>query len=95
MQTDLSFWIGFNVFVLLMLALDLGIFNRKSHEISIKEAMIWTGVWMTLAMCFNVFIYLFLEILDYEDLHKNVNKFNGRNYQPKDIKCIIYNKLIN
>ena len=57
MQTDLSFWIGFNAFVLLMLALDLGIFNRKSHEISIKEAMIWTGVWMTLAMCFNVFIY--------------------------------------
>lgn len=57
MQTDLSFWIGFNVFVLLILALDLGIFNRKSHEISIKEAMIWTGVWITLAMCFNVFIY--------------------------------------
>jgi tellurite resistance protein TerC len=57
MQTDLSFWIGFNVFVLLMLALDLGVFNRKSHKISIKEAMIWTGVWITLAMCFNVFIY--------------------------------------
>jgi len=57
MQTDLSFWIGFNVFVLLMLALDLGVFNRKSHEISIKEAIIWTGVWITLAMCFNVFIY--------------------------------------
>ncbi|PWA10458.1 TerC family protein [Flavobacterium laiguense] len=57
MQTDLSFWIGFNVFVLLMLALDLGVFNRKAHEISIKEAMIWTGVWVTLAMCFNVLIY--------------------------------------
>lgn len=57
MQTDLRFWIGFNVFVLLMLALDLGVFNRKSHKISIKEAMIWTGVWITLAMCFNVFIY--------------------------------------
>jgi tellurite resistance protein TerC len=57
MQTDLNFWIGFNAFVLLMLALDLGVFNRQSHKISIKEAMIWTGVWMTLAMCFNVFIY--------------------------------------
>ncbi|MFV5690317.1 TerC family protein [Flavobacterium sp. ZT3R25] len=57
MQTDLSFWIGFNVFVLLMLALDLGVFNRKAHEISIKEAMIWTGVWVTLAMCFNGLIY--------------------------------------
>ncbi|WP_235890120.1 TerC family protein [Flavobacterium gawalongense] len=53
----MSFWIGFNVFVLLMLALDLGVFNRKAHEVSIKEAMIWTGVWMTLAMCFNVLIY--------------------------------------
>ncbi|SEA80287.1 tellurite resistance protein TerC [Flavobacterium gillisiae] len=57
MQTDLSFWIGFNVFVLLMLALDLGVFNRKAHEITIKEALIWTGVWISLAMCFNVFIY--------------------------------------
>ena len=57
MQTDLSFWIGFNVFVLLMLALDLGVFNRKAHEISIKEAMIWTAVWITLAMCFNTLIY--------------------------------------
>lgn len=57
MQTDLSFWIGFNVFVLLMLSLDLGLFNRKAHEVSIKEAMIWTGVWVTLAMCFNGLIY--------------------------------------
>ena len=57
MQTDLSFWIYFNVFVLLMLALDLGVFNRKAHEVSIKEAMIWTGVWITLAMCFNALIY--------------------------------------
>ncbi|MFE3869591.1 TerC family protein [Flavobacterium sp. LS2P90] len=57
MQTDLSFWIGFNVFVLLMLALDLGVFNRKAHEVSIKEAIIWTGVWVTLAMCFNGLIY--------------------------------------
>jgi tellurite resistance protein TerC len=57
MQTDLSFWIIFNVFVLLMLALDLGVFNRKAHLISIKEALIWTGVWIILAMCFNVLVY--------------------------------------
>jgi tellurite resistance protein TerC len=57
MQTDLSFWIGFNVFVLSMLALDLGVFNRKAHEVSIKEALIWTGVWVTLAMLFNGLIY--------------------------------------
>ncbi len=57
MQTDLNFWIGFNVFVLLMLALDLGVFNRKAHLISIKEALIWSGVWIMLAMCFNALIY--------------------------------------
>ena len=50
-------WIGFNAFVLIMLALDLGVFHRKSHEISVKEALTWTGVWITLALLFNVFIY--------------------------------------
>lgn len=57
MQTDLIFWVGFNVFVILMLALDLGVFNRKAHLISIKEALIWSGVWVLLAMCFNALIY--------------------------------------
>ncbi|MFY9311189.1 MAG: TerC family protein [Bacteroidia bacterium] len=57
MHTDLIFWIGFNVFVMLMLALDLGVFNRKAHLISIKEALIWSGVWVFLAMCFNALIY--------------------------------------
>ncbi|MES2566137.1 MAG: TerC family protein [Bacteroidota bacterium] len=57
MHTELIFWIGFNGFVLLMLALDLGVFNRKAHLITIKEAMIWSGVWITLAVCFNVLIY--------------------------------------
>jgi tellurite resistance protein TerC len=51
-------WIGFLVFVLLMLALDLGVFNRKTHVISIKEALIWSGVWIMLAMAFNVLIYM-------------------------------------
>ena len=57
MQTDISFWIGFNVFVLLMLALDLGVFNRKAHVIKIREAMIWSGVWIALALCFNALVY--------------------------------------
>lgn len=52
-----SLWIGFNVFVLLMLALDLGVFHRKSKEIGIKEALIWTCVWVMLAFIFNVFVY--------------------------------------
>ncbi|MBT1706218.1 TerC family protein [Chryseosolibacter indicus] len=50
-------WVGFNVFVLIMLALDLGIFHKKSHEVSIKEALSWTGIWITLALLFNLFIY--------------------------------------
>jgi tellurite resistance protein TerC len=52
-------WIGFNAFVLAMLALDLGIFHRKSHEVSVKEALTWTGVWIVLALSFNVFIYYY------------------------------------
>lgn len=50
-------WIGFNVFVIAMLALDLGVFHRKSHHVSIKEALIWTGVWISMALLFNVFLY--------------------------------------
>lgn len=40
-----------------MLALDLGVFHKKSQEITVKDALIWTGVWITLAMGFNLFIY--------------------------------------
>lgn len=57
MSEALILWGSFNIFVLAMLALDLGVFHRKSHEISVKEALTWTGVWITLAMCFNLFIY--------------------------------------
>lgn len=50
-------WVAFNAFVLIMLALDLGVFHRKAHEVSIKEALTWTGIWIALAMLFNLFIY--------------------------------------
>lgn len=52
-------WIGFNVFVLLMLALDLGVFHRKAHEVSIREALIWSAVWIGLALIFNAGVYYF------------------------------------
>jgi len=52
-------WVGFNIFVLAMLALDLGVFHRKAHAVSLKEASIWSVVWITLAMVFNVGLYLF------------------------------------
>ena len=54
----LLLWIIFNIFVLGMLALDLGIFHRKAHAVSIKEASIWSVVWIALALIFNVGIYL-------------------------------------
>src|SRR4029434_6685401 len=54
----LILWIAFNVFVLGMLALDLGIFHRKAHAVSIKEASIWSGIWILLALLFNLGIYL-------------------------------------
>jgi tellurite resistance protein TerC len=49
----------FTLFVLAMLALDLGVFHRKEHSISIKEASIWTGVWIVLALAFNFLLYRF------------------------------------
>lgn len=49
---NLWFWVGFNLFVLAMLALDLGVFNRKAHVITPKEAGTWTAVWVTLALVF-------------------------------------------
>lgn len=47
-------WIGFNLFVLAMLALDLGVFHRKAHVVSIRESVVWTVVWIALAMVFNL-----------------------------------------
>lgn len=57
MEVTASFWIGFNVFVLLMLALDLGVFNRKAHVVSVKEALTWSAVWISLALVFNALVY--------------------------------------
>lgn len=57
MDTPIIFWILFNAFVLLMLALDLGVFHRKSHDVSVKEALTWTFVWIFLALVFNAIIY--------------------------------------
>jgi tellurite resistance protein TerC len=56
-----TLWIAFNLFVLAMLTLDLGVFHRKSHEVSVREALIWTCVWITLAMLFNLFVYYYFD----------------------------------
>ena len=53
------FYAGFLAFVLLMLALDLGVFHRNAHEVSIKEATAWSVVWVTLSLVFNVGLYYY------------------------------------
>lgn len=65
-MTDLAgipiwIWGVFLAFVLGMLALDLGVFHRKSHEVGVKEALIWSGVWVGLALVFNLGIFLVWE----------------------------------
>ena len=50
-------WGGFLLFVIFMLALDLGVFHRKQHVVKVKEALIWSGVWISLALIFNAGIY--------------------------------------
>lgn len=50
-------WFIFGAVVLGLLALDLGVFHRKSHEVRIKEALIWSAVWISLALAFNGFVY--------------------------------------
>lgn len=50
-------WIAFIAFVLLMLALDLGVFHRKAHVVSIKEALAWSAVWLAMGVLFSVFVY--------------------------------------
>jgi tellurite resistance protein TerC len=55
----LWFYGGFLLFVLVMLALDLGVFHRNSHEVSFKEAVFWSVVWVSLALVFNVGLYYY------------------------------------
>jgi tellurite resistance protein TerC len=54
---NIYLWAGFGAIILTLLVLDLGVFHRKSHSVSTKEAAIWTGVWVSLALLFNLVIY--------------------------------------
>jgi len=58
MSAEITLFVLFNVFILLMLAIDLGVFNRKAHTISLKEAVVWSIVWTVLALAFNVGVYV-------------------------------------
>jgi tellurite resistance protein TerC len=52
-----TWWIAFNAFVIFMLALDLGVFNRKAHVVRLREALGWTAVWVAFAMAFNGWVW--------------------------------------
>lgn len=51
-------WVAFNIFVIAMLIIDLKVFNREAHEISLKEALVWSGVWIALSLIFGVGVYV-------------------------------------
>lgn len=57
MLTQVLSWVIFNIFVLAMLALDLGVFHRRAHVVMIKEALLWSAFWIGLALLFNAGIY--------------------------------------
>ena len=57
--SSIGLWAGFAVFILVMLSLDLGLFNRKAHTIRYREALIWSGVWISLAMVFAALVFWF------------------------------------
>ncbi|WP_421774153.1 TerC family protein [Gracilimonas sp.] len=61
MEHSLTLWIIFNIFIVAMLIVDLMVFNRNEHEITIKESLIWTGIWIFLACVFGVGIYFYMD----------------------------------
>lgn len=68
MDHSLLLWGLFNVFILCMLAIDLFVFNKEAHEISIRESLSWTAVWISLSLLFGVGVYFCLspkEAIDY------------------------------
>jgi tellurite resistance protein TerC len=68
LNNQIYWWVGFHILVFFMLGLDLGVFNKKDHDISVKESLLWTLVWVTLAMLFNAGIYYFIG-------HKEASEF--------------------
>jgi tellurite resistance protein TerC len=59
MSTQALLWLGFGVLVVAALAIDLGFFQRKAHVVRPKEAILWSIIWIALALAFNVVVYHF------------------------------------
>jgi tellurite resistance protein TerC len=56
----LLLWFVFGAIILILFALDLGVFHRKSHQVGIKEALIWSGIWLAVAIIFNLLVYFWM-----------------------------------
>ena len=54
-------WVAFIAFVLLVLALDLGVFHREAHVVGVREALVWSAVWLAMGLTFAVFVYFAYE----------------------------------
>jgi len=61
MEEGIWYWVGFIAFVLVMLLLDLGVFHKKDTVVKVKEAILWSLFWISLALIFNVGIYYFID----------------------------------
>ncbi|HBB89636.1 MAG TPA: hypothetical protein DC047_18675 [Blastocatellia bacterium] len=59
LSSTAALWIGFSVFILFMLSLDLGLFNRRAHAIKYREAAIWSVVWIALASVFAAIVFYY------------------------------------
>ena len=57
MSSQVWMWVAFNVFVLVMLAVDLGVLHRRAHEVRLKEALVWSAIWIALALLFALGVY--------------------------------------
>ena len=57
MTHSLSLWVGFNILILVLITIDLGVLHKKSHVISVKEALIWSMGWILISLTFNVGVY--------------------------------------
>lgn len=70
-EAGIGLWAAFVAFVLGMLAVDLGIFHRKSHEVTLKEATVWSAVWVSLGLSFAALLYLFWDTWVPETVYTN------------------------
>jgi len=59
-QESVFMWVGFNLFVIVMLLVDLFVFHRDAHEVKMKEALTWSVVWVGMALTFNLGIYYWM-----------------------------------